>query len=158
VQFYTKKKKRLEIPIVSLIDILVILLIFFIVTMTFKEELGEEGEGEGEGGKDPDVAHFEITLPTTSELPAAKKGPRRTVLSIDSQQTVRIGNSTVTIEEIPGIVDRLKKLNPEMKLELKADVSVAWGTIVVVLNRLYEAGFTADDVPVHILREEKAGP
>ena len=39
MRFYTKRRKMPSITIVSLIDILAILLIFFIVTTTFKDKL-----------------------------------------------------------------------------------------------------------------------
>lgn len=37
MKFYTQKRRQPTVPIVTLIDILAILLIFFIVTTTFKQ-------------------------------------------------------------------------------------------------------------------------
>ena len=42
MQFYTRKRRNLFVNVVSLIDILAILLIFFIVTTTFVDETGVE--------------------------------------------------------------------------------------------------------------------
>ena len=38
MQFYTRKRRNLFVNVVSLIDILAILLIFFIVTTTFRKK------------------------------------------------------------------------------------------------------------------------
>ena len=71
MRFYTKRRKMPSITIVSLIDILAILLIFFIVTTTFRDKLPQIVVLQIKG---PDQITLDGKAVTPRELAASIKG------------------------------------------------------------------------------------
>ncbi len=127
------------IPIVSLIDIMVILLIFFIATTTFKK---------------PDV-QVKITLPESKSLGGTSDGPEtRVPITIDKDQQIFLDGKLVKLENLAIAITSLKEARPGLKLELEADTTAALGILVKVWDSLREAGFSINDVPARI---ERAG-
>lgn len=125
------------IPIVSLIDIMVILLIFFIATTTFKK----------------DKTQVKITLPESKSLGgAAQAAEARVSISIDEQQKIFLDGKPVELEQLAAAITALKATKPDLKLELQADTTAALGVLVKVWDSLREAGFSINDVPARIQR------
>jgi biopolymer transport protein ExbD len=123
------------IPIVTLIDIMVILLIFFIATTTFNEEKRQ----------------VKITLPTSKALgeTVPKQEVRRTLIITKSQELILDGNP-VEAETLSDAIIKLKEQNPGVKLELQADTETALGMLLKVWDALREAGYSINDVPARI--------
>ncbi len=125
------------IPIVSLIDIMVILLIFFVATTTFKK----------------DKTQVKITLPESKSLGGATQAPEsRVAISIDKEQKVFLDGRPVELEKLAVAIQSLKEAKPSMKLELQADTTAALGVLVKVWDALREAGYSINDVPARIQR------
>ncbi len=125
------------IPIVSLIDIMVILLIFFIATTTFKK----------------DKTQVKITLPESKTLGGeAHAAETRVAISIDEQQKIFLDGKPVELDALASAITTLKETQPGVKLELQADTTAALGVLVKVWDALREAGFSINDVPARIQR------
>ena len=83
MRFYTRKRRAPSIIIVSLIDILAILLIFFIVTTTFRKSQPQ----------------LQINLPeskSAEQAPAEKDEP--VVLSVKSADEISLDGKPVTLD------------------------------------------------------------
>jgi len=127
------------IPIVSLIDIMVILLIFFVATTTFKK----------------DKMQVKITLPESKALGGAVQTPQsRVPISITKDQKIFLDGQPVEIDKLAIAITSLKEAKPGMKLELEADTTAALGVLVKVWDALREAGFAINDVPARIQRAD----
>lgn len=125
------------IPIVSLIDIMVILLIFFVATTTFKK----------------DKMQVKITLPESKSLGGTTEAPQaRVPISITQDQKIFLDGEAVEIDKLAIAITSLKEAKPGMKLELEADTTAALGVLVKVWDALREAGFSINDVPARIQR------
>ncbi|MGV3661357.1 MAG: ExbD/TolR family protein [Prosthecobacter sp.] len=125
------------IPIVSLIDIMVILLIFFIATTTFKK----------------DKTQVKITLPESKSLGGVSEAPQaRVPITITKEQKIFLDGKPVELENLAIAITSLKEARPGMKLELEADTTSALGVLVKVWDSLREAGFSINDVPARIQR------
>ncbi len=125
------------IPIVSLIDIMVILLIFFVATTTFKK----------------DKTQVKITLPESKSLGgAAQSSESRVAIIIDETQKIFLDGKPVELEQLAGAIAAMKAAQPDMKLELQADTTAALGVLVKVWDALREAGYSINDVPARIQR------
>lgn len=123
------------IPIVSLIDIMVILLIFFIATTTFREKKME----------------VKITLPQSKSLgEAAPKQEVRKTLTITKTQEMILDGNPVEAPKLAAAITRLREQNPGVKLELQADTDTALGVLMKVWDALREAGYSINDVPARI--------
>jgi len=131
------------IPIVSLIDVLVILLIFFIATTTFKKD------------KEKEKLNVEISLPQSKTLGGATTTPEtRTTITVTKDQKVFLDTQPVAINELATALKALKAASPAAKLELEADTVTNLGILVQIWDALREAGYSINDVPARIQRAE----
>jgi biopolymer transport protein ExbD len=124
-----------QVPIVSLIDILFIVLIFFIVSSEFK--------------KKREV--LQIELPTVREVQSETIADSRSVLAIDADGAVRLDDLVVpNLSLLENYLNAYVKENPGRKLELEADKDVSLEMLVAVWDALTAAGIEITDVPARI--------
>ena len=131
------------IPIVSLIDIMVILLIFFIATTTFKKQKME----------------VKISLPSSQALGgAAPAADERSTITVTKEQTIFLDGIAVGAEGLAPAIQTLKQTHPGLKLELEADTEANLGLLVQIWDALRESGIPINDVPARIQRAGAANP
>lgn len=125
MRFYTRKKRSPQLIIVSLIDILAILLIFFIVTTTFRKE----------------QPRLQINLPESqsAEVVAAEK-TEPLVLRIKSADEITLGTSPVAITGLEAALKTARKSEPNRPIAMQADREAPFGVVVKVLDALKQAG------------------
>jgi biopolymer transport protein ExbD len=124
VNFYPRRRRMPQVIIVSLIDIFAILLIFVIVTTTFKTA-------------QPEVT---IKLPESKTAVAADKIREPIVLSIAENDELFLAAKKLTLEELKPAIQALMQQAPVPTLALSADKKAAFGTVIKVLDVLKEAG------------------
>jgi biopolymer transport protein ExbD len=124
VNFSPRRRRKPEVIIVSLIDIFAILLIFVIVTTTFKSE-------------QPAVT---IKLPESKTAVVAERGDEALKLSISENEEIFLGATKVNLSELRGEIDKLLKLPTPPKLALAADKRAPVGMLIAVLDVLKQAG------------------
>lgn len=126
-------------PIVTLIDILAILLIFFIVTTTFKQQ----------------ESLVKVNLPKSSEMTSEEASPeRRVALSLNKAGQVSLGEKVLTLENLEQGLRQFRSENPNALLELKADEGAPLGKMVEVWDAASRAGLKIKDLPLRILLEK----
>jgi biopolymer transport protein ExbD len=123
MKFAVKKRRAPSIIIVSLVDILTILLIFFVVSTTFKKD-------------QPEV---QINLPDSKTATSAPAEMEHAVVSVDENDEVKIDGRTVGVEELETAVRDLPATR-KSSLALQADKKASWGTIIKVMDALKLAG------------------
>lgn len=128
MNFHPRRRRKPEIIIISLIDIFAILLIFVIVTTTFKSEK-------------PAVT---IKLPESKTAVTAEVGDEALKLTISDKEEIFLGAKKIAIEELPAELDRLLKLPSPPKLALNADENAPVKTLFKVLDVLKQAGVKGD--------------
>ena len=128
MNFYPRPRRRPEVIIVSLIDIFAILLIFVIVTTTFKSE-------------QPAVT---IKLPESKSAVAAEKGEEALRLSISEKEEIFLGAKRVSLEDLRGELEALQKLPRPPRLALASDKRAPFGTVIAVIDVLKQAGVKGD--------------
>ena len=128
MNFYQRKRRMPVVIIVSLIDIFAILLIFVIVTSTFRRP-------------QPAVT---IKLPdsTTAAPNPQTQAPNLAELSVSPEGVVKLDGTEVTLEELSARIKEIVAAN--RPLALKADTQAPFGVIVRVLDALKEAGVTGN--------------
>jgi biopolymer transport protein ExbD len=135
LKFYSKRRQRPAVPIVTLIDILAILLIFFIVTTTFKQR----------------ESLVQVTLPSSSELAADGAPLSRTALELGRDGSVALGGQLVPMEQLSAALLRFREAQPSGALELKADEGVPLGLMIGVWDAATRAGIEIGDLPLRVL-------
>ena len=123
VKFASRKRRAPSIIIVSLVDILTILLIFFVVSTTFKKD-------------QPEV---QINLPESKTATNAPAELEHAVVSVDQNDEIKLDGKIVAVEELEGAVKNLSETR-RGTLALQADKKASFGTIVKVMDALKLAG------------------
>ncbi len=125
MRFYTRKRKSPVIILVSLIDILAILLIFFIVTTTFRKE----------------QPRLQINLPESKSAESvASENKKPLLLQVKGAEEITLDNKPVTLEALAATLKGARESNPDRQIALQADREAPFGVVVRVLDALKQAG------------------
>jgi biopolymer transport protein ExbD len=142
VKFYTKRRTAPVVTVISLIDILTILLIFFIVTMKFPE----------------DRASLKIDLPKSSGREGSAIVENRLTIAVGADTRVFVGEKEVPLDQLGAMLKGIRAETPAVKFELKADEKLPLGVLVGLWDAFNEAGVAIKDVPARILLQKRAAP
>ncbi len=123
MRFYTRKRRTPTVIIVSLIDILAILLIFVIVTTTFRRD-------------QPAVV---INLPDSKTATAAPTQSDPAILSISQDEKLYLDNKPVELSDLKQALLDMLAATPNRGLALNADKKAPFGVVVSVMDILKEA-------------------
>jgi biopolymer transport protein ExbD len=118
-----RKRRAPSIIIVSLVDILTILLIFFVVSTTFKRD-------------QPEV---QINLPDSKTSTKTSSELERALVSVNENDEVRLDGEVIAAEELETAVRNLPA-SRRASLALQADKKASFGTIIKVMDALKLAG------------------
>ncbi|CAN5315339.1 biopolymer transporter ExbD [soil metagenome] len=118
-----KKRRAPSIIIVSLVDIFTILLIFFVVSTTFKRD-------------QPEV---QINLPESQTATSAPAEREHAIVAVSENDEVSLDGRALPVEELQAAITELP---PDRRsvLALQADEKASFGTIVKVMDALKLAG------------------
>ncbi len=123
MQFKLKSKRRVVINITSLIDVLFLLLIFFMVTSTFLEQPG-----------------MKLELPSARSAETAMV--EKLVLFIGPDGRIVFNDQTVALGDLEAVMKEALPTAKEKTLVLKADRTVQHGTVVTVMDIAKRVGLT----------------
>ena len=123
MNFAVRKRRAPSIIIVSLIDILTILLIFFVVSTTFKKD-------------QPEV---QINLPESKTATKAPAELEHAIVSVDEADAIKLDGRAVDVGELERAVRNLSQTQ-KASLALQADRKASFGTIIKVMDALKLAG------------------
>ncbi len=118
-----RKRRAPSIIIVSLVDILTILLIFFVVSTTFKKD-------------QPEV---QINLPDSKTATSASSELEHAIVSVSEGDEIRLDGRVIAIGELESSVRNLPATR-RSALALQADKKASFGTIIQVMDALKLAG------------------
>jgi biopolymer transport protein ExbD len=125
MRFYTKRRKMPSITIVSLIDILAILLIFFIVTTTFRERLPQ----------------LQLNLAESKSATAADNNQKKSILlQIKGSDQMMLDGKPVTADKLVEAIKQVQASHPNCAIVMQTDKDAPFGAFVSVLDVLQAAG------------------
>jgi biopolymer transport protein ExbD len=110
-----------QIDLTPMLDVVFIMLIFFIVTATFVKETGVE---------------FARPVATTAE----QQNTAKIIVGIDAGNGIWIDRRQVALAEVRLRVERLLAENPQSSAVIQADVSADTGVLVKVMDQIRLAG------------------
>ena len=134
MRFHRLTTTRSQVAVIPLIDILFVLLIFFIVSTAFK--------------KPRDILRIE--LPTVREIPSDTVADVRSVLAVDAAGKITLDNLAVPDGLLGPFLTAYQKENPGRQLELEADRKLPLEKLLQVWDALTKAGIPIKDVPARI--------
>jgi len=125
MRFYTRRKRTPQIIIVSLIDIFAMLLIFFIVTTTFKTAQSQ----------------LRINLPESKTASPGQNTEEPLVLAITKDEKLYLGDKPVgNVDELATSLKDYQQKSPNRPIAMSASKEVSFGFLVQVLDALKQAG------------------
>ena len=134
MKLYERKFAQQGITIVPMLDILTILLIFFIVHTEFKRQ----------------VSVLQLDVPQTHHL-AGTQGDRNSILlEVADDGTIAFNGKLVPAEQLISAVRELLQQNPQARIQVSAAGGSSMARFVEVLDTLTAAGLNVEQVPVRI--------
>jgi biopolymer transport protein ExbD len=119
---YQRRRKRPEMNLVPLIDVLVMLIFFAFVTMQFKS-----------------AATLNITLPKVET--AGKNEFKGTVtLSIDKDGTLSFNGKAIPEEQLIPLLERVKNVDKDIPVLIKADETTPLKKLAFVMDSCRKTG------------------
>jgi biopolymer transport protein ExbD len=110
-----------EINITPMLDIVFIMLIFFIVTTSFTKETGAE-----------------ITKPMAEQAVSLRNGT--ILIGVRSNDDIWMSKRNIELREVRQMVERAKAENPEGSVVIVADKDSRIGTITQIMDQVRLAG------------------
>lgn len=112
-----------SINLTPLIDMVFILLIFFLVTSSFTKESG-----------------IDVNRPKAQT--ATRQEHASIIIGIDENGEIWIDNKNIELRSVRALIEYTKSQNPEGKIVILADENVETGVTVEVLDQVRLAGIT----------------
>lgn len=134
MHIYTRKTPTMGITIVPMLDILTILLIFFIVHTEFKRQ----------------VSVLNLNLPQTHNLAGEKGNNNSILLEVGADGTLAFGGQIITEQQLPALVQEQLEKDPDSTIQVSAADTSSLGRFLQVLDQLTAAGLNVEEVPVRI--------
>ncbi len=122
-RFVAEEEEESEINITPMLDVVFIMLIFFIVTASFVKEDG-----------------LDVTKPDTPPQNIQNEKKKNVLIDIRSAGRINVNGRSVDIRAVAPNVVRLKAENPEAKVVIRAADDARNGDVVEVMNASREAG------------------
>ena len=117
----SRQEEDAKIDITPMLDVVFIMLIFFIVTASFIKESGAK-----------------VSKPTAEN---SEKHPRATVLlAIDENNEIWLDRRVIDPRAIKANMNRVMAENPEGEVIIQADVEAEAKTVLEVVDKLRDAG------------------
>lgn len=116
-----RREEETKIDITPMLDVVFIMLIFFIVTASFIKESGAK-----------------VTKPDAEN--AIKKPKATVLLAIDEKNQVWLDRRVIDPRAIKANINRLRAENPNGEVIVQADVESNAETVLKVVDELKEAG------------------
>ena len=115
------KTEEAEINITPMLDIVFIMLIFFIVTTSFTKETGAV-----------------ITKPVAEQAIALRNGT--ILIGVRSNDDIWMSKRLIELREVRSIVEQAKAENPKSSVVIVADKDSRIGTVTQVMDQVKLAG------------------
>ena len=126
MQFASRQRKKAVINIISLVDVVFLLLIFFTVSANFMNQPA-----------------LKIDLPEAEAGPKENEATKSLIVYVTSQGELFLGDQPINIDDLPNIISNsLKEGNPP-SMVIKADKEVIHGRVIEVMDIARRNGIEA---------------
>jgi len=134
MHFHRPSRSRSQVQIIPMIDVLIFLLIFLIISTQFKKPRNV----------------LRVELPTVREVPSDKVADARSVITVDADGHITLDTLSVPEGLLKSYLVAYQKQNPGRKLELEADRKLSLERLLAIWDALIKAGLEIKDVPARI--------
>ena len=121
-----KAQRPPAIRLINLVDVLFILLIFFIATTTFR-------------ANSPTAVKLVLPEAKTAEEVGREK-IQRISIAVGSDERVYLDNKPIDLPALETALRQAKEKNPKLQVQFSADRTVSYGTVVAIVDAARAAG------------------
>lgn len=118
---------EVEINVISLIDVILVLLIFFMATATFEQQ-----------------SRLKVNLPKASDQATSKDSGQSLVVQVNGEGRYFVGNSEVvneSIETLKAAIAQAAGDQRDQRVILRADARTPHQSVVTAMDALAQLGF-----------------
>lgn len=134
MRIYTRKPVLSGINIVPMLDILTILLIFFIVHTEFKRQNHV----------------LKLDLPQTHTMAGENGNADDILLELDADGSMAFAGQEISPTRLAETVEEWHRTHPEAHIQVSAAEGSSMGRFIEVMDILSAAGVQAEEIPVRI--------
>ncbi len=127
-----REEDTYDIPMTSLIDVVFLLLIFFLVATNFNRRETDHS----------------VTLPESEAGVKAESAPSRMVINIREEGTLVVNGKVMTETELRGLVREFIAAHPDRPAVIRADARVPYRAVMRVFGICRSSGVRNVDLPV----------
>lgn len=128
-----QSERRVTLDMSPMMDIVFLLLIFFLVTSTFLPDSG-----------------MDLELPESTTATPSEMAP--TMISVAEDGAVQLNGEAITVAELQQRVAALPEADRQ-KITVRADARVDYGIIVRIIDALRNAGVSGLSLPMDAVQE-----
>jgi len=128
-------ERSATIELTPIIDMVFLLLIFFLVATTFHQTERE----------------MKIALPVSSSAGPISAAMREIIINVKDDGQIIVSGSVVEPDDLKAIIQQAVALNPDQKVTVRGDRNVAYGHIALVLDICKGSGVSEpylDSIPI----------
>ena len=130
-----QSERRVTLDMSPLMDIVFLLLIFFLVTTTFLPDAG-----------------MDLELPESTTATQSEVAP--TVISVAADGAVQLDGESVSVEDLERAIAALPE-EERRKITVRADSRVDYGVVVQIIDALRNAGVDGLSLPMNAVEGEQ---
>lgn len=119
---YRRRHRRYEVNIVPLVDVLTVLIFFFLITMQFKQ-----------------IRVVEITPPAMSTSQQASPKNKPEVIGVDKDGNFYFGDKKVSLQELEGELARLRARDENCAVILVGDKTASYEAVTQAIDKVRKA-------------------
>lgn len=137
--FASESRERLRpvLPLAGMVDILFLLLVFFMSTYSMREQ----------------ELQVDIGLPASESAQPGTTQAQKVIVSFDEEGRVFLGERLVPIADLKTELLKLVEINPDQPVILRGDRAAAYGLQMQIIDAANAAGLT--DVRLSAVRKEQ---
>ena len=151
MNFYQKKRRTPVLQIISMIDILIILLIFLVVSTTFKDPRKSKAAGAAARSV------LNVSIPVSEAMNLGTDTAARVSLTVTKEEKCFLADVEIPLEKLGDSLRIFKESSPASKLDLRIDEKVSFGTLIKIWDGLTKAEYKVGDVPARVMRAGSGG-
>lgn len=121
----TRARSLPVLPLASIVDILFLLLTFFLTTSALREQEMQMG----------------VQLPQAESGDTAVSPARQTIISISDDDRIFLGERELPLPTLRQTLQELVKISPDDSVVIRGDRQASYGLAVQVLDMAYQVGF-----------------
>ena len=124
MKFQNKEPESAAFPLAPMIDVVFLLLIFFIATMQFSQSERE----------------LEVSVPVAEEGPDARQTVGEIIVNVKEDGEVVVDNAVMTQAQLFEKLQRISAIHPNQAIRIRGDGQVEYQKIVEVIDVCQKAG------------------